>query len=130
MNYVRFQRITKGEAFAGAFIDLQLAFEEASNPLSRHHVLYVWAQLEDVIRSYHYELRHTAGRVSKVYCPGQPIGAQADCVAFLRLLMHNKMDDRFLRVSPLHLRLNYSLPNPPPLTRKACASGIWQVVWA
>jgi hypothetical protein len=91
-NYIRFQRITKGEAFAGAFVDLQYAFEEASNPLSRHHVEYVWAQLEDVIRSYHYEIRHTEGRVSKVYCPGQPIASQADCVAFLQLLMHNKMN--------------------------------------
>ena len=88
-GWVNFQRIFKGEAF----VELYELFDDPSQPLSVYHTSYTYNQIETMVRSYFYEICTTQGTVSKVYCPGEPIVTQADCVALLKLLVKNLVQE-------------------------------------
>lgn len=91
-NYVSFMTIFKGAVYKDVFDELFLEFNDQDRRLEEYHVDFVWAMLEEVIRNYGYEVRHTHGKVARNYGIGQPIATPTDCSLFFKHLLHAKLE--------------------------------------
>jgi hypothetical protein len=86
MTWERFTQALKGEAFAGCMQPINALLHRADDPLRVYHDIYIQYQLEGLLCAYYGEVCKLQGRKSKRY-PSQALVTQADCVAFLQLLV-------------------------------------------
>lgn len=91
-NFSCFMTIFKGAVYTDIFEELFIEFTSKERRLENYHVDFIWAVLEDVIRSYGHEVRHTQGKVAKNYGIGQPIASPADCSNFFKYLLHEQLE--------------------------------------
>jgi len=90
-NFARFMAIFKGAVYSDVFAGLVAEYNAQERRLEGYHVDYVWGMLEEVIRNYGHEVRHTRGKVSINYGIGQPIATPTDCANFFKFLLHEKL---------------------------------------